>query len=63
MLSARQSYAADVEFYSQSVTGVTVTGVQWVADLGGEAAAAFENRSGTDGVELLVRSGNAELNY
>jgi hypothetical protein len=59
--SAWQGYQSDAVGIGQGVNGVT--GTQWLHDLGEEAAAIFKTQSGKDGVELLVWSGNVELNY
>jgi hypothetical protein len=60
-VSAWQGYQSDAEGIGRSGSGVT--GTQWLHDLGEEAAAIFKTQSGKDGVELLVWSGNVELDY
>ena len=57
--SAQQAALAGGEGFGQSGGGVTVTGAQWLPDLGDGAAATFR----TDGLNLTVWSGNAELDY
>jgi hypothetical protein len=59
---AQQQFDADTQAYDQSTPGVTVTGTQLLAGLGASAAAIFETENGAQ-VELLVLSGNAELDF
>lgn len=61
--SARQSFDIYTQANSRSIAGETVTGSVWMPDLGEEATAIFQTRSGNDqGVALIVWSGNAEIN-
>jgi hypothetical protein len=57
--SARQAAQGGGEGFGQSGNGVTVTGSQWLPNLGDGAAVTFR----TDGLDLVVWSGNAELDY
>lgn len=59
-VSAQQSFTGDIQAFSQSVSGIAVTGSQWLTDLGEQAAAIFQTQSGVRGVYVLVWSGNAE---
>jgi hypothetical protein len=59
--SAAQGYQTDAEAIGRG--GNDVTGTQWLPDLGQSAAAIFKTQSGKNGVELLVWSGNVELDY
>jgi len=61
-VSARQNYAIDAQANSRSVTAETVTGSVWMPDLGEEATAIFQTRSGgSHGVAMIVWSGNVEI--
>ena len=61
--SARQSFDIYTQANSRSIAGETVTGSVWMPDLGEEATAIFQTRSGSDqGVALIVWSGNVEIN-
>ncbi len=57
--SAWQYYQADAASLGRSGNGVT--GTQWLPDIGESAAAIFMTESGHAGVEMLVWSGNVEL--
>lgn len=59
--SAWQYYQADAASLGRSGNGVT--GTQWLPDIGESAAAIFMTESGHAGVEMLVWSGNVELQY
>jgi hypothetical protein len=60
--SARQNYEIDAQANSRSISGETVTGSVWMPDLGEEATAIFQTRSGSShGVAMIVWSGNAEI--
>ena len=61
--SAQQGFDEDAQGFSQSGSGLTVTGTRWLTDLGEEAAALDQTRSDEHGVEMLVWSGNIELDY
>ncbi len=63
--STQQGFASQLQADAQSVSGQTVTGGQFLAGLGDQAADIFQSRSGADAVELLVGSGNAviDLSY
>lgn len=60
---ALQGFAADAEGHSLSGGGTTVTGSMWLSDVGEQAAAFYQTRSSGHGVEILVQSGNIELDY
>jgi hypothetical protein len=60
--SAQLQFDADTQADDQSTPGKTVTGAQWLAGLGAPAAAIFQTQNGAQ-VELLVLSGNAELDF
>jgi hypothetical protein len=62
-LRAREGFDADAQSLSQSGSGTPVTGTRWLESLGEEAAALFQTRSSSHGVEILVWSGNIELDY
>jgi hypothetical protein len=59
--SAEQGYQTDADGIGQGGNGVT--GTQFLPDLGASALAVFKAQSGKEGVELLVWSGNVELDY
>jgi hypothetical protein len=61
--SAEQTFFSDAQGLGQGAPTQTVSGAVRLTDLGEQAAAAFEDRSGTHGVEILVWSGNAEIDY
>ena len=61
--SAQQGFDEDARGFSESGTGLTVTGTRWLTDLGEEAAALDQTRANEHGVEMLVWSGNIELDY
>ncbi len=63
--SAQQGFTSQLQTDAQSASGMTVTGGQFLAGLGDEAADIFQSRSGAPAVELLVGSGNAviDLSY
>ncbi|HEY6311320.1 MAG TPA: hypothetical protein VIY52_11015 [Streptosporangiaceae bacterium] len=61
--SARQVFDIDAQANSRSIAGETVTGSVWMPDLGEEATAIFQTRSGGEhGVAMIVWSGNVEIN-
>lgn len=61
-VSARQNYDIDAHANSRSISGETVTGSVWMPDLGEEATAIFQTRSGNGrGVAMIVWSGNVEI--
>lgn len=61
--SARQVFDINAQANSRSIAGETVTGSVWMPDLGEEATAIFQTRSGGDhGVAMIVWSGNVEIN-
>ena len=60
---ALQGFVADAEGHSLSVPGTTVTGSTWLFDVGEQAAVFYQTRSPGHGVEILVQSGNIELDY
>ena len=60
-VSAAQGYQTDAVAIGRG--GNYVTGTQWLPDVGESAAAIFKTQSGKAGVELLVWSGNVELDY
>jgi hypothetical protein len=61
--SALQQFNTDTQSLSQSVSGTTVTGARWVSGVGSETGVIFETQNGAPIVEMLVLSGNAELEY
>jgi hypothetical protein len=58
---AWQGYQVDAASSGRSGNGVT--GTEWLPGTGELAAAIFRTQSGHDGVEMLVWSGNVELQY
>ena len=61
-VTARQNYQVDAQANSRSISGETVTGSAWMPDLGEEATAIFQTRSGgSHGVAMIVWSGNVEI--
>ena len=60
-LGAQQRYSLEAGALSRSVSGLTVTGAQVLDDLGEGATAAFQRRDEDNAVEVLVWSGNADL--
>ncbi len=58
---ASQGFQVDTDGIGRSGNGVT--GMQSLPDLGEAAVAVFKTQSGKDGVELLIWSGNVELDY
>jgi hypothetical protein len=61
-VSARQNYDIEAQANSRSISGEMVTGSVWMPDLGEEATAIFQTRSGsTQGVAMIVWSGNVEV--
>jgi len=62
-VKARQGFMTDTQALGQSSAAIRVTGARWLADLGEEAAAIYQTRSTSHGVEVLVWSGNIELDY
>jgi hypothetical protein len=61
--SAQLGFDEDAQGFSQTGGGLTVTGTRWLTDLGEEAAALDQTRGNERGVEMLVWSGNIELDY
>jgi hypothetical protein len=61
--SAQHGFDEDAQGFSQSGNGLTVTGTRWLTDVGEEAAALDQTRGTEHGVEMLVWSGNIELDY
>jgi hypothetical protein len=61
--TARQHYSSDAQGDRQygTGTGEPVTGSQWLPGLGEEATAIFQGQADGSGVELVVWSGNAEI--
>ncbi len=59
---ALQQYDLDAGALVYSVPGVTVTGAQELPDVGENAEAIFQSKSGKPAVNMIVWSGNAELN-
>lgn len=61
-VTARQNFQVDAQANSRSISGETVTGSAWMPDLGEEAAAIFQTRSGSgQGVAMIAWSGNVEI--
>jgi hypothetical protein len=61
--SAQQRFNTNSQSLSQSEAGAGVTGAQYMTGLGVPAAAIFQTQNGAHVVEVLVTSGNAELEY
>lgn len=62
--SAEEGLTTDSQALSRSNASTTVTGARWLEDVGEQAVAVLETRSCCGrGVEVLVWSGNIELDY
>lgn len=63
-LSAAAGFDSDAQTFGTSDPVTTVTGTRWLDDLGEQAVAIFQTSSSLgSGVDMLVWSGNIELNY
>jgi hypothetical protein len=62
-VNAGQAFGSNAQDLGQGSSALTVSGAVRLTDLGEQAAVIFEDRSGTRGVEILVWSGNAEIDY
>jgi hypothetical protein len=61
---AQQGFDTDAHALSQSsISGITVTGDQWLTDLGEDGAVIYQTHSTHHSVQILVWSGNIELDY
>jgi hypothetical protein len=63
-LSAGEGFGNDALAFGQSDPVTTVTGTRWLDDLGEQAVAIFQTSSSLgSGLDMLVWSGNIELDY
>ena len=60
---AQQGFDIDAHALSQGTSGITVTGDQWLTDLGEDGAVIYQTHSTQHSVQILVWSGNIELDY
>ena len=58
---AEAGFGLDVQSKEQPSSGITVVGTQPVTDLGEQATAIFQTVQGSPSVDLLIWSGNAEI--
>lgn len=61
--SAQRGFFEDAQSFSQSGKALGITGTRWLPDLGEQAVVLDETRDTQQGVEILVWSGNIELDY
>jgi hypothetical protein len=61
---AGEGFGSDIQAFSRNDASTTVAGTRWLEGLGEDAVAIFKARSSSGpGVEMLVWSGNIELDY